>query len=352
MNESISRRRNSNGHAAPPPLPKAKRRKAVLPPPKEPVLQEEVNEEDTEHDRLLEAIATFYETYEVHASAEAYPIMVSYSEQGQLENAKELLELASSIETSGQRLAAVVDQHGRVVDGRNRIIACIYLGIEPWIVQQEFVDDQAITDYVYDTNGPRRHLTVGQKAIAYALLYPEPHSGPRKMYGVKQEQKSGKFPDFDSSHKAHARAIVKDAPELANRVRDGNMPFDEARRIVYAGRSEAVEAVNRMARLRRWATDLAALVDEGKLNVKDAYVVYEKRTAQQRGIINGGLTAGKAGMREIVSNVTQILSAAGLVEEGLADPSDIANMIDIKAFEEAKAAMEKLEVFITEGRIT
>ena len=328
----------SNGSI--PKIPKRKTKGAI--PASDPVpkaVEEDNNEE------VLEAIATFHQTYKVHPIAEAYPIMIRYKDGKLVPD--DLLEIAASIEANGQRLPAIRDQYDRIIDGRNRIICCIYLGLEPWIVQQKFADERAIIDYVYDTNGPRRHLNAGQKTIGYAILYPMPHSGPKN-----KSLKSSKFEHFHVGVLSHARAIVSDAPELATKVRDGDMPFEEARRMVYAARTEALEIETRMAKLRRWAPDLAELVDQEKLKINDAYTVYEKRTAQQRGILNGGLSAGKAGLRELVANVNSILSAAQLVEQGLADQSDIANMVDIKAFEEAEAAMTKLREYIMDKDAT
>jgi hypothetical protein len=62
--------------------------------------------------------------------------------------------------------------------------------------------------FILSSNINRRHMTKGQRAMAVALIYPEPAKGGRG----KNSQLSG---EFSVEYLSRARAVVKDAPEQA-----------------------------------------------------------------------------------------------------------------------------------------
>lgn len=82
----------------------------------------------------------------------------------------EVAALAASIAENGQRHPITLDQHGRLVDGRNRLRAAELAGVEPWFEVREFASDAEVAEYVADQNAERRHLTAGQQAMGRALM--------------------------------------------------------------------------------------------------------------------------------------------------------------------------------------
>jgi N6-adenosine-specific RNA methylase IME4 len=76
---------------------------------------------------------------------------------------KKLAELAESIASQGL-LMPVVLFGGKILDGRNRYLACQQAGVEPRFVN--FEGDNP-WEYVWSTNAERRHLTDGQKYLIW-----------------------------------------------------------------------------------------------------------------------------------------------------------------------------------------
>jgi hypothetical protein len=61
-----------------------------------------------------------------------------------------------------------------LVDGRNRRAACKLAGYRPEI---RLLNGEDPTAYVLSANVHRRHMTAGQRAMAAAVIYPEPEKG-------------------------------------------------------------------------------------------------------------------------------------------------------------------------------
>lgn len=96
--------------------------------------------------------------HEFHEFASMFPLM----------EGEELDELIADIKTNGQReLIVLLDN--KVLDGRNRYIACEKLGIKPRFRNLECVDGDAL-GYVWSANVTRRHLNQAQKALAAAKM--------------------------------------------------------------------------------------------------------------------------------------------------------------------------------------
>jgi len=124
---------------------------------------------------------------------------------------------------------------GWIVDGRHRHKACLKADVKP---TYEYLPDDmpfnVVRDRVVAANLMRRHLTTGQRAMTAAALANIRHGGDRKS---DQETNSS----FDKSTKDSAdqlnvgttavktaKAIKRDAPDLADEVSKGNMTLNAA----------------------------------------------------------------------------------------------------------------------------
>jgi len=124
---------------------------------------------------------------------------------------------------------------GWIVDGRHRHMACLKADVKP---TYEYLPDDmpfnVVRDRVVAANLMRRHLTTGQRAMTAAALANIRHGGDRKS---DQETNSS----FDKSTKDSAdqlnvgttavktaKAIKRDAPDLADEVSKGNMTLNAA----------------------------------------------------------------------------------------------------------------------------
>jgi hypothetical protein len=92
----------------------------------------------------------------------------------------------------------------------------------------------------------------GEKAMALAMLYPEPGKGGRGNKG-----KSSETEGFSSTRLSNARTVLRHSPALAIAVRDGVTKLDEALAQVKAERANLDTSESRLARLRAEAPDLA-----------------------------------------------------------------------------------------------
>jgi predicted DNA-binding protein (UPF0251 family) len=101
--------------------------------------------------------------YEFHPFTEIFPMMPSH----------EIDELAADIKKHGQRVPIVL-YGGKILDGRNRYVACQRLKIEPRVVQFTKANPK---EYVYSVNLFRRHLSTSERAKIAALMSIESEAG-------------------------------------------------------------------------------------------------------------------------------------------------------------------------------
>ena len=91
-------------------------------------------------------------------------------------------------------------------------------GVTPAHIMLNREDQDA---YIADANLERRDLTRGQKAMLYAVRYPEPSKGGR---GKKSLVSSG----FSTQRLSAERQVIEHAKELVDLVIDGTMGLDAA----------------------------------------------------------------------------------------------------------------------------
>lgn len=94
-----------------------------------------------------------------HPAAEVCPLMTD----------KEISDLSADIKAHGQRLPIILHRDGRIIDGRNRWLACEMAHIKPRCETYQDADG-TILDYVVSMNEKRRHMTVTQLGMMGAEI--------------------------------------------------------------------------------------------------------------------------------------------------------------------------------------
>ena len=104
-----------------------------------------------------------------HPLASLFPLMEGAEYAG----------LVEDIRANGLREPIVVDGRGRILDGRNRLRACLEAGVD--YTKTTFSgDDDAILRFVISKNLHRRHLDTSQRAMIAADLANHRHGGDRR----------------------------------------------------------------------------------------------------------------------------------------------------------------------------
>jgi hypothetical protein len=122
-------------------------------------------------------------------------------------------------------------------------------------------------------NIQRRHMTAGQRAMATAMIYPQPAKrGPSKVSLATKETNSGQL--------SQARAILAFSPVLAASVLAGILTLDAAYREIRLGEGNIKNDAGRLRSLRDDRPDLAARVNDAELTL-DAAISLAKSEAEE-----------------------------------------------------------------------
>ena len=155
-------------------------------------------------------------------------------------------------------VVAELEDGWTLIDGRNRREACRIAGIEP--AYRELGGDP--TAYVISANIHRRHMTKGQRAIAVAMVYPEPDT---KWSGSVSEREN-----VSKGRLSMARTVIKYASDLADGVLAGQHSLDVVYTIaIERNRAQAFRDLD-VVRLRKGAPDLAQRVEDDELTIGEA----------------------------------------------------------------------------------
>lgn len=251
------------------------------------------------------------ETMKVFPAADLFPMLPE----------DELQALADDIKTNGQRdpiVIATVDGEDVLVDGRNRLAACRLAGVEPAMRRLNGEDPTA---FVVSVNINRRHMTKGQRAMAVAMIYPEPTKLKRKGSSIKN------IDHFSPQLLSHARTVLRHTPEVSRQVLAGNKPLSEAYSQAIALSQETESEAAQIERLRQNAPDLAELVDAGKLKAAEAVAACNQREAKAR--------AEEESRRETLIRMS--VEAFACVS-GYANEKSVANIVERLADDDFKRA--------------
>lgn len=177
----------------------------------------------------------------VHPAAELFPLLGD----------DELAGLADDIKAHGLHEPVWLwddpDRGTVLLDGRNRSRACQLAGIEP--VTRMYEGDDPIA-FSISANEKRRHLTAGQRAFlalqVEALYAAEAKRGrPRnddqgkvadlRQYSARENksvERAAKVAKASGRGVSQAKRVEREAPDLAEKVKSGQLAIDRAERII------------------------------------------------------------------------------------------------------------------------
>jgi ParB-like chromosome segregation protein Spo0J len=177
---------------------------------------------------------TNYVISPAHPAADAFPWLDDDALQG----------LADDIAANGQQSKVVVLPDGRVIDGRNRELACRVAGVVPQYRKEDLAEN-AIVAFVVTANLHRRELTASQRAMIGAELATmrqgertdkEPSAPVQKVPAdatktrVSQAAAAKKM-DVSERSVASAAKVKATAPELVEVVKQGALDVKTAAKV-------------------------------------------------------------------------------------------------------------------------
>ena len=156
--------------------------------------------------------------YDFHDIANIYP----------LAKEEEFELLKESIKERGQ-LSPIIIFNKKIIDGRNRYLACKDLGIEPTIEIFTGTEDEAL-EYAIELNSGRRHMAKSQSALMSADYVLKSRTGSGKKVSVASASKM-----FLVSEKyiTRAIAIMSNDKGVAKDVLDGKLTMSQAENKLY-----------------------------------------------------------------------------------------------------------------------
>ena len=212
-----------------------------------------------------------------HWVADMYPL-----------NEMDVLALAEDIKTNGQIAPIKMLKDGRIIDGRNRWIACQKAGVEPLIdvinPDGEEVTDEKLFALATSCNSMRRDLTTSERAVASAVawkrLFPEEtRGGDAKAKGKKLPFEDFAKQSFKVNHlyAKQALAIANYSPELLEAAKES---LDGAYK-TYQSEKLKREDDKRNRQLLVDHPDLKERVANGNLSAEEAIIIARKRDSEK-----------------------------------------------------------------------
>lgn len=184
--------------------------------------------------------------------------------------ADELQELADDIAERGLLQPIVLDEDGRILDGRNRYQACQVHGIAPEFVTYDGPDPDG---YALAVNLARRHLSKGQRAIIAAEAWSVSDQNQRSVATTSQVSKT---------RITEASVVLHHAPDLAEKVKTGALGLDAAYSEARQRKEDADSDQARMEWLQAEHPELAHQVVEESISLAEAVRLGRERDQEHQ----------------------------------------------------------------------
>jgi hypothetical protein len=154
-------------------------------------------------------------------------------------------ELAADIRANGLR-QVIATFEGKILDGRNRYLACIAAGVEPMF--EEYTGDDPL-GYAVSLNLTRRHLNDGQRAMIAARISTLRH-GQRsdRVQGVPIGPSSKMLNVSTRSVKRAREVLAKGTPELVDKVQRGEVSVSAAALSLHPSKEDQAKRTSETAK--------------------------------------------------------------------------------------------------------
>lgn len=202
-------------------------------------------------------------------------------------NEMDVSALAEDIKTNGQIAPIKMLKDGRIIDGRNRWIACQKAGVEPLIdvinPDGEEVTDEKLFALATSCNSMRRDLTTSERAVASAVAWKRLFPGETRGGNTRAKVQNCTFEDFASQsfkvgerYAKQALAIANYSPELLEAAKESL----EGAYKTYQAEKLKREEDKRNRQLLVDHPDLKERVANGNLSAEEAIIIARKRDAE------------------------------------------------------------------------
>lgn len=187
--------------------------------------------------------------YEFHPIANLFPLMTD----------EELDALAEDIKVNGLTFAIMLYE-GKILDSRNRFLACQRAGVEPGY--EEYEGDTPI-EFVLSLNLHRKHLTTSQRAAIAAELATLPQGARTDLASNEarfSQSQAGVAMGVSRSSVQRAAAVRAADSELHEKVKAGEVSVEDA------GRMASVESRDSTREFNNKSNTTAASKSNGDYN--------------------------------------------------------------------------------------
>lgn len=202
-------------------------------------------------------------------------------------NDTDVAALAEDIKANGQVAPIKALKDGRIIDGRNRWLACQKAGIEPLIdvinPDGEEVTDEKLFALATSCNSMRRDMTTSERAVASAVAWKKLFPEGQQNTGRSKSKNCLSFEDFAKQsfkvnhlYAKQALAIANYSPELLEAAKES---LDGAYK-TYQSEKLKREEDKRNRQLLVDHPDLKERVANGNLSAEEAIIIARKRDAE------------------------------------------------------------------------
>jgi ParB-like chromosome segregation protein Spo0J len=201
------------------------------------------------------------------AEREAHPVAALFP----MLEGDDLTALAEDIAQRGQLHPIVLDDEGRILDGRNRYAACLLAGVEPEFTDYDGDDPDG---YALAVNAQRRDLTSGKRAVIAVRVLQLARFGDQVALARALR--------VDQARVSEAVAVYRWAPALADAIIDSSTTLSAAVEVAREEKRKAEQNQAKLDRLRDSAPDLFARVDDGQISADEATSLLDARLTKER----------------------------------------------------------------------
>ena len=220
-------------------------------------------------------------------------------------------ELKESIRRYGQFDPIIITDDGQILDGRHRYQACLELGIAPKTALFSMLDGAekkklTETEFIFDANMKRRHLTESQRA-AIAAEFANMRQGDRTDLEPSDncpkvsQQKAAELLKVSSKSVGRAKKVKEKDPATFARLKSGDVSLNAAVQSIEAPPESPVAEINR---LHSEISQVEAVV-EPHTNKKVKASVRPKETSGPQEAWNKACTTAREAIQDLVDMQTE-----------------------------------------------